>query len=66
MPAMSPTSQFNAARPSRIGKRSAFTLLEVLLALGILGVLLTIIWSMMENFQSLEQRGHQQRIARGH
>lgn len=45
----------NARRPAR-----GFTLLEVLIALGILSVLLTMIWSMMEHFQELEEKGQRQ------
>ena len=51
-------SSHRSATTSR-RRRPAFTLLEVLIALGILGTLLTIIWSMMANFQTLEQRGMQ-------
>ena len=41
----------------RLQSRSAYTLLELMLALALLGALMTVAWSLMGTFRDAEQRG---------
>ena len=44
-------------RKSSLPVRSAYTLLELMLALALLGALMTVAWSLMGTFRDAEQRG---------
>lgn len=44
-------------RKSSLPMRSAYTLLELMLALALLGALMTVAWSLMGTFRDAEQRG---------
>ena len=45
------------ALPKRLRSTAAYTLLELMLALALLGALMTLAWSMMGTFSDAEQRG---------
>lgn len=50
-------SERAACNACKLPRRFGFTLLELMIALGLLGALMSVAWSLMATFQDAEQRG---------